>query len=90
MAGADLIITGEGRSDYQTLSGKVPYGVLRHSGGVPVILLSGEIEDREELLGAGFADLIQVTPDGTPLQEALRPDTALRNLREAAGRIHFD
>ena len=90
VAGADLIITGEGRSDYQTLSGKVPYGVLRHSGGVPVILLSGEIEDREELLGAGFADLIQVTPDGTPLQEALRPDTALRNLREAAGRIHFD
>ena len=31
--GADCIITGEGKSDSQTLSGKVPKKVLEHSGG---------------------------------------------------------
>ena len=36
--GADIIITGEGRSDLQTLHGKVPMGVLRRSGGIPVTL----------------------------------------------------
>lgn len=32
LLGASLIITGEGKSDAQTLMGKVPMGVLRHAG----------------------------------------------------------
>ena len=51
--GASLIITGEGKSDAQTLMGKVPLGVLRHSRGIPVVLLSGRIEGRPALLEAG-------------------------------------
>ena len=83
LPGCRLIITGEGKSDAQTLSGKVPMGVLRRSGTVPVVLLSGRIESRAELRDAGFAALIQVTPEGIPLAEALEPSVAERNLRMA-------
>ncbi len=84
---ADLIITGEGTSDLQTLSGKVPMGVLRRSMGIPVYLLSGRVKDRDSLLAAGFAAAIQVTPDGIPISEAIKPDIAKTNLRLAATRI---
>lgn len=84
---ADLIITGEGTSDFQTLSGKVPMGVLRRSEGIPVFLLSGRVKDRDSLLAAGFAAAIQITPDGIPISEAIKPDIAKANLRLAAIRI---
>ena len=83
-ADAHLIITGEGKSDRQTLGGKVPLGVLRHVRGVPVVLLSGRIEDRDELLAAGFSRLLQVSPEGLSLEEAVRPEVARANLRLAA------
>lgn len=46
IAKADWVITGEGRSDAQTLRGKLPWVVAQHAraAGVPVILLSGAIE----------------------------------------------
>ncbi|MBR1926297.1 MAG: glycerate kinase [Bacteroidales bacterium] len=84
---ADYIITGEGASDLQTLSGKVPIGVLRRSGVVPVFLVSGRIRDREALQGAGFSGLFQVTPDSVPTSEAVRPDVARRNLSQASARL---
>ena len=62
-----LVITGEGKADRQTLTGKVPFGVLqatrRYAPGIPVVLLAGKVEDREELLAAGFDAVIQVTPE---------------------------
>ena len=87
LEGTGLVITGEGKSDLQTLSGKVPFGVLHRSHGIPVILMSGRIENRAALSAAGFPELIQVSPDGLPLEEALKPETAARNLRSAASRI---
>ena len=83
LCGADLVITGEGKSDRQTLRGKAALGVLRRSGSVPVALLSGRIEDARALLDAGFRELVEVSPRELPLQEALRPDVAKKNLREA-------
>ena len=80
---ADLIITGEGKSDLQTLTGKVPLGVLRRSRGVPVVLLSGRVENREALAAAGFSRLLQVSPDDLPLEEAMKPEVAVANLRAA-------
>ncbi|WP_137936212.1 glycerate kinase [Chitinivorax sp. B] len=55
IAGADWVITGEGRSDRQTLAGKAPYEVaqLARRHGVPVTLLSG---------GVVAADLAALTP----------------------------
>ena len=81
--GASLIITGEGRSDAQTLQGKVPFGVLQNAKGTPVALLSGRIEDREALVAAGFHPVLEVSPRDMPLCEALTPSAALRNIQSA-------
>ena len=80
---ASLIITGEGKSDAQTLMGKVPYGVLSHSNGIPVALLSGRIENRHSLLQAGFSQVVEVSPHNLPLKEAMNHITALKNIKNA-------
>src|SRR5690606_19459848 len=45
MQGADLVITGEGRLDAQTLQGKTPAGVaqLARSMGIPAVVLAGSL-----------------------------------------------
>ena len=47
LADADWAITGEGRSDRQTLLSKAPYVVAQHAkaSGVPVTLVSGAVDD---------------------------------------------
>lgn len=52
--GADLVITGEGRFDAQTLRGKTPFGVARvaRQHGVPVVVLAGT-------LGQGYEQMYQ-------------------------------
>jgi glycerate kinase len=46
LEGADLVITGEGKLDGQSLAGKTPAGVLRSAceAGVPCVLLCGRTE----------------------------------------------
>ena len=83
LPGTDLVVTGEGKSDSQTLQGKVPFGVLRHAGAVPVALLSGRIEDHDALAAAGFQHLIQVSPDSLPTEVAIQAKTARENLRRS-------
>ncbi|MCM1504787.1 MAG: glycerate kinase [Muribaculum sp.] len=84
--GADMIITGEGRSDQQTLMGKVPAAVLAHGlrSGVPVCLMSGavEVSAHQSLLHAGFAQVVAITPDDIPLPEATLPAVATKNLTD--------
>lgn len=86
-AGAHLIITGEGRSDAQTLQGKVPYGVLQIADSIPVALVSGRIEDREALSRAGFSYLVEATPRDLPLAQALDPQIAESLLYQAVQRL---
>ena len=52
LEGADLVITGEGRLDFQTVYNKAPIGVARlaKQRGIPVIAISGS-------LGKGFEDV---------------------------------
>ena len=83
VAYADMVITGEGRSDLQTLSGKAPSGVLRRSGSVPVVLLSGRIEERDALIAAGFRQVIEASPRNLPVATLLTPSVARSNLRRA-------
>ncbi|MBR5920960.1 MAG: glycerate kinase [Bacteroidales bacterium] len=85
--GADLVFTGEGSADRQTLMGKLPSGVLEQSGGVPVCLVAGRIKDREQLLQAGFARVECINPPGIALEEALRKEVALRNISETVVRV---
>ena len=84
-AAADLVITGEGAADRQTLMGKLPTGVLRHSGSTPVLLIAGRISDRDELLQAGFAEVRCINPPGLALEEAMRPEVAVENIRKTVG-----
>ena len=77
---ADLIITGEGSADRQTLMGKLPMGILAHSAGVPVCLIAGRISDREELLNAGFAKVECINTKNITLEEAMRKDVAMQNI----------
>ena len=52
LEGADLVITGEGQLDFQTVYNKAPIGVARlaKKRGIPVVAVSGS-------LGRGFADV---------------------------------
>ena len=81
--GADLIITGEGRIDSQTLAGKTPYGVLQRAKrqGIPVIAIGGNVQlTQEEAKAVGFTSVLQVTPPGMPLNDAMNPETAAENI----------
>jgi glycerate kinase len=52
MAGADLVITGEGSCDFQTVNGKTPCGVAKtaHELGIPTIIITGQIGKGVEAL----------------------------------------
>ena len=80
---ADLVITGEGHSDRQTLMGKLPQRILEHVTNQKIWLVSGGVSDRQAMLDAGFDRVIQVTPDDMPLDVALKPDVARNNMIKA-------
>ena len=82
VADADLIITGEGSADRQTLMGKLPMGILEQTGQTPVILIAGRINDRHDLLNAGFARVECINPPDLPLEEAMRKEVAQQNIRQ--------
>lgn len=71
--GADLVITGEGRCDGQTLRGKTPMGVARiaQRAGVPTIILAGTLgEGYEELYEHGITSAIALVPGPMTLAQA--------------------
>jgi glycerate kinase len=85
---ADLVITGEGSADRQTLMGKLPYGILQRAKkcGVPVMLIAGRIADEQLLLDAGFSRVVCINPLGLPLDIAMQPETAKENIRRVMAR----
>ncbi len=87
---ADLVITGEGRSDPQTLMGKVPHGVLKRcqKAGVPIWLISGAIDDASGSLANAF-DLVKSINerDTRNLEELIKPDVANENMRKTMTRL---
>ena len=80
---ADLVITGEGSADRQTLMGKLPFGILQRAQHhhVPVMLIAGRIADEQLLLDAGFSRVACINPPNLPLDIALQPATAKENIR---------
>jgi glycerate kinase len=81
---ADLVITGEGSADRQTLMGKLPFGILQRAQkcGAPVMLIAGRIADEQQLLNAGFSRVACINPPGLPIEIALQPSTAKENIRK--------
>ena len=80
---ADLVITGEGSADRQTMMGKLPFGILQRAQkhNVPVMLIAGRIADKQILIDAGFSRVTCINPPGLPLKIALQPATAKENIR---------
>lgn len=74
IAGADLMMTGEGRLDRQTLSGKVVSGVCKHARehGVPVVSLCGAVAlSSSEMDELGLAASLSIVPGPCELSEAV-------------------
>ena len=81
---ADLVITGEGSADRQTLMGKLPFGILQRAmrQNVPVMLVAGRIADEQQLLAAGFSRVACINPPGLPLEIAMQSATAKENIKK--------
>ena len=72
---ADLVITGEGRADAQSLMGKVMQGVAFRAwkAGVPVTAIVGSLGDGwEGLYDCGINEVIPIAPEGMSTEEAMR------------------
>ena len=82
LCGADLLITGEGKVDFQTPRGKTASGVLSRGkkAGVKVVALGGKVEMCDELLEMGFEGIYPITEEVLPLEVAMRYDVASGNV----------
>lgn len=80
---ADIVITGEGRLDGQTVMGKAPIGIARLAKkyGKPVVAFSGAVtEDAAACNLAGIDAFFPILRQITTLETAMSPATAQRNM----------
>jgi len=71
--GADLVFTGEGKIDGQSLRGKVVHGVATRAGkyGIPVIAVVGDIgDDIEEIYECGVTAIVSINRVAVPFETA--------------------
>lgn len=82
IAGADLVITGEGRIDSQTLEGKLPYKAVARAlyAGIPSLIICGSTDAQS---ADSRLKILPVTPEGMSLEEAMKPETASANIADA-------
>ena len=75
--GADVVVTGEGRLDFQTAMGKAPVGVagLAKKFDIPVLAFAGSVTK-----DAFFPILRGIST----LEEAMKPENAKQNLTDTA------
>lgn len=83
---ADLVVTGEGSLDEQTLNGKAPAGVAEaaRAAGVPVVAVAGRCTlDEVQLEAAGFDAVYSLLAEAASVDEALdKPGPLLRRIGE--------
>lgn len=87
---ADLVITAEGKIDYQTAFGKTPFGVaqLAKKYGIPVIAFAGSLGSGTDILYEnGFNSIFSIIDKPMALEESIRDcDMLLENISERAMR----
>lgn len=90
LAGAGLVVTGEGRLDRQTLSGKAPYAVAQAAKehGVPAVAIAGSVNcSSDDLERAGIALAMSIVPGPMTVDQAmLRAAELLANSSETLAR----
>jgi len=87
---ADIVVTGEGKLDSQTIMGKVPMGVsaLAKKYNKPVIAFSGCVtEDAGICNKYGIDAFFPVLRNICSLEEAMNPENAYRNVSFAAEQV---
>ena len=87
---ADLVITGEGRLDGQTVMGKAPIGVakLAKQFGKPVVGLSGCVtRDASACNAAGIDAFFPILRSVVSLKEAMSSETASENMKDTAEQV---
>ncbi len=92
VANANLVLTGEGHSDAQTLMGKIPSVVLRRCqcAGIDVALLAGGIDNESDLYAAGFRIVSPIHSPDIVMEQAIRRDVTRCHLRQTACRVVGD
>lgn len=84
---ADLVITGEGRLDSQTVMGKAPFGVaqLAKKYGKKIIAFAGCVTDEATICNEhGIDAYFPIIPGVVTLEQALNTNNAYRNLTNTA------
>ena len=86
---SDLIITGEGRIDSQTVMGKAPSGVLNAATaqGIPVVAIGGAVEPSEALQQSKFTAILPIVAGPVSLDEAMREEVAAANVSRTVEQI---
>ncbi len=86
---ADLVVTGEGRMDDQTVMGKAPQGVLQRARQqqIPVVAICGSLFWCEALEQAGFDAIFPIVAGPVSLAEAMQHDVARQNVQRTALQI---
>lgn len=85
---AAFVITGEGRTDFQTAYGKAPVGVAKVAKqfGVPVFCISGGLGDgADDVLAQGIDAVMSICSRPLSLDECMRDGATL--IEEAAARL---
>lgn len=87
----DLVVTGEGALDQQSLAGKLPIVLAARARAlnIPVVAVVGTCRlGREEYIGAGIAQVFAL--DQLDARCATDPELSLRLLTQIGGRISHD
>ena len=84
---ADVVVTGEGRLDFQTAMGKAPVGVagLAKKFDIPVLAFAGSVtKDATECNKNGIDAFFPILRGISTLEEAMKPENAKQNLKDTA------
>ena len=87
---ADVVITGEGRLDKQTVMGKAPAGVagLAKKYGIPVVAFSGSVTDDARYCNEhGIDAFFPILRTVVTLDEAMATENALKNMADTAEQV---
>jgi glycerate kinase len=93
LKGADLVMTGEGRVDFQTASGKTPMGVAQaaRKHGVPTVILAGSVGAQiEKLYPYGVIGVYSIATGPMPLEKSMeKAGLLLEQTAEQVCRTYF-
>lgn len=83
---ADLVITGEGKMDSQSLMGKLPFGVAKRCKHTKVAAIVGlNVADEKLIDELGISQVIETNPEHLPFEQVKA--TAKEDLMRAAKKI---